>query len=159
MEYMFLPGFLGTRAQYFMDIVTVIVAVLPLLVFSSILLARKKQFKLHALTQNIIFIVSVIVVGYFEYGVRVAGGFNFFIAESGVSYTYASIVMITHIAIAVAAFVQWFITVVKANYQFKRKEIPGYKSSAHKKLAIRTFMGIVLTSFSGIWVYILLFVY
>ena len=159
MEYMFHPGFLGTRAQFFMDIVTLIVAVLPILVFSSILLARKKMYKLHALSQNIIYLFSVIVVGYFEYGVRVAGGFNFFVTESGVSYTYASVVMIMHIAIAVVTFLIWTYTVIKANYQFKKKEIPGLKSNAHKSLALKTFLGIIFTSFSGIWVYVLLFVY
>ena len=159
MEYMFLPGFLGTRAQFFMDVVTVIVAILPFLVSGSIYLAKMKMFRLHALTQNIIFIVSVIVVGYFEYGVRVAGGFNFFVTESGVSHTYASIVMILHISIAVFTFLQWTFTIIRANYQFAKKEIPGYKSRDHIKFAIRTYLGIIATSFSGIWVYVLLFVY
>jgi len=159
MEYMFLPGFLGTRAPYFMDIVTLIVAVLPLLVYASIMLARKKLYKLHALTQNIIFVVSVIVVGYFEYGVRAGGGFDFFISESGVSRTYASIVMVMHIAIAVITFFTWLTTVLKANYQFIKGQIPGMKSSSHKALAVKTFLGIIFTSFSGIWVYVLLFIY
>ncbi|QSZ41008.1 DUF420 domain-containing protein [Sulfurimonas aquatica] len=159
MDYMFAQGFLGTRAPFFMDFVTLIVAVLPLLVFSSILLARQGRYKLHALTQNLIFIVSVIVVGYFEYGVRVGGGFDFFISESGVSKSYASVVMVLHIMIAIVTFFTWVVTVFKANIQFSKGLIPGEKSTSHKSLARKTFLGIIFTSFSGIWVYVLLFVY
>ncbi|WP_297441773.1 DUF420 domain-containing protein [Sulfurimonas sp.] len=159
MEYMFTEGFLGTRAPIFMDFVTLIVAVLPLIVYSSILLAKKKLYKAHGLSQNIIFVVSVIVVGYFEYGVRVGGGFDAFIQGSEVSHTYVSIVLGVHIFIAFLTLIYWATTIIKANIQFAKAEIPGIKSSAHKLLALKTFLGIVFTSFSGIWVYLLLFVY
>jgi len=156
---MFAQGFLGTRAPLFMDTVTLIVALLPLLVYFAIQLARKKFYKIHALTQNIIFIVSVIVVGYFEYGVRIGGGFDAFMQGSGVSHTYASIVLVLHVIIATLTLLYWSVTIFTANYQFIKKTLPGKKSNAHKLLALKTFLGIVFTSFSGIWVYLLLFVY
>lgn len=159
MEYMFSQGFLGTRAPFFMDFVTLIVAILPLLVFGAIIFAKKKLYKLHAFAQNIIFIVAVIVVGYFEYGVRSDGGFDAFIEGSGVSHTYASVVLGVHILIAVTTLVYWIITLYKANRQFATNALPGVKSHSHKILAMKTFIGIVFTSFSGIWVYLLLFVY
>ncbi len=159
MDYMFVEGFLNTRAPFFMDFVTLIVSALPLLVYGSILLSRRKLYKLHALTQNIIFIVSVIVVGYFEYGVRAGGGFDAFMEGSSVSYTYSSVVLGVHIFIAMITLFYWSITIFKADYQFIKGLIPGEKSPAHKLLAIKTFVGITLTSFSGIWVYLLLFVY
>ena len=159
MEYMFGEGFFGTRAPFFMDFVTLIVALLPLLVYSSIMMAKKDFYKIHALSQNIIFIISVIVVGYFEYGVRLSGGFDAFMEGSGVSHIYASLVLAVHIFIAVVTLIYWSRTIIKANYQFAKKMIPGRKSHEHKLLARKTFLGIVLTSFSGIWVYLLLFVY
>ncbi|ADN08442.1 DUF420 domain-containing protein [Sulfurimonas autotrophica] len=159
MDYMFAQGFLGTRAPLFMDVVTLIVAVLPVLVYGAIKLARQKLYKAHALSQNLIFIVSVIVVGYFEYGVRIGGGFDAFIKGSGVSHTYVSIVLGLHVIIAVLTLIYWSITIVKADYQFSKRLIPGPKSNEHKVLALKTFLGIVFTSFSGIWVYLLLFVY
>ena len=159
MDYMFTQGFLGTRAPLFMDVVTLIVAVLPLLVYGAIVLARKKFYKAHGFVQNIIFVVSVIVVGYFEYGVRVGGGFDAFIKGSGVSHTYASIVLGLHVIIAIVTLFYWSVTIFQANYQFLKKSLPGPKSNSHKILALKTFLGIVCTSFSGIWVYLLLFVY
>ena len=159
MSYMFQAGFLGTRAPFFMDFVTLIVAFLPIIVMASILLARRGHYKLHALSQNIIFVAAVIVLGYFELGVRVGGGFDAFMQGSGVSHTYASIVLVMHIIIAVVMLFYWIRTVLNANFQFRKGLIPGVKSREHKMLAAKTFMAIIFTSFSGIWVYLLLFVY
>lgn len=159
MQAMFEAGFLGTRAPLFMDIVTLIVAILPLLVFGSILLARKKMYRLHVITQNIIFVVSLIVVAYFEVGVRVGGGFDAFVSDTGVSHSYALWVLIVHIIIAVATLVFWTLTMIGANMQYAKKELPGRYSIGHRKLAVKAVLGIILTSLSGIWVYLLLFVY
>jgi len=151
MEYMFSEGFLGTRAPIFMDLVTLIVAVLPLLVFGAISLARAKKYKLHSYAQIFIFAFSVIVLVYFETGVRVGGGFNYFMDGSSVSHGYAFGVLILHIIIAIVTLIIWFSAIIRA-----KKFITSGK---HKQVGIATFIGIVLTSLSGIWVYLLLFVY
>ncbi|PCI09174.1 MAG: hypothetical protein COB73_05970 [Flavobacteriaceae bacterium] len=61
-KYMFEVGFFGTRAPFFMDLVTLIVALLPLLVAGAIAFARNKHYKVHAYVQITIFTFSVIVV-------------------------------------------------------------------------------------------------
>jgi len=159
MNYMFQTGFLGTRAPFFMDFVTLIVALLPLLVLIAISFSKRKSYKLHALTQTFIFIISVVVVGYFEYGVRLGGGFNAFIKGSSISHDYALWVLIIHIVIATLTLIFWTKTLIQASKDKKRFKLPGQYSIKHKKSGIRTFMGISLTSFTGIWVYLLLFVY
>ena len=148
MDYMFEAGFLGTRAPLFMDFVTIIVAFLPLLVFVAITLAKIKQYQAHKISQSFLFVFSSIVVSYFEYGVRRGGGFNGFMEGSTVGHNYALIVLILHIIIACITMFLWVITIIAA-----------IKKKPHKKLGIKTFMGITLTSISGIWVYLLLFVY
>ena len=75
MEYMFAKGFLGTRAPFFMDFITLIVTLLPLFVAIGILFARRYDYEIHALIQMSIFILSLVIFGYFEYGVRLGGGF------------------------------------------------------------------------------------
>ncbi len=159
MNYMFEAGFLGTRAPFFMDMVTLIVVCLPLLVYAAILFAKSKRYKLHMLLQNVIFVFSVVVIAYFELGVRIGGGFKAFFVDSGVSHTYASVVLGTHILIATITLFYWVLIMIRVNYEFAKKLIPGRNSNAHKILAIKTFTGILFTSFSGIWVYLLLFVY
>ena len=56
MEYMFHEGFLGTRAPMFMDMVTLIVALLPFLVGSAIYFAKIRKYKVHAFLQIFIFV-------------------------------------------------------------------------------------------------------
>ncbi|MCW8895709.1 MAG: DUF420 domain-containing protein [Sulfurimonas sp.] len=148
---MFNAGFLGTRAPVFMDIVTLIVALLPLLVAGAISLARNKHYKAHSYIQIFIFAFSVIVLSYFEYGVRLSGGFDAFMHESSVSYSYAFMVLIFHIAISIITLIIWAAAIFRA-----KKMIQSY---THRKVGLITFAGVVLTSLTGIWVYFLMFVY
>ena len=157
MDYMFKAGFLGTRAPFFMDFVTLIVALLPLLVGMAILMAKKRDYRLHNYAQTIIFIISVVVVGYFEYGVRLGGGYDAFIKETQVSHSYLFMVLMVHIVIAVLTLGIWASTLFKAKKDYQAG-LPGPYSHSHKRAGIRTYIGIVLTSFSGVWIYLLLFV-
>jgi len=159
MDYMFESGFLGTRAPFFMDFVTIVVALLPFLVLVAIAMAKVKAYRLHAFTQTVIFIVSIIVVGYFEYGVRLEGGFDAFMQNSNTSHTYALWVLITHIIIATISLIIWTKTIFIAYRETRNSKLPGRFSEEHKKAGIYTFIGIFLTGITGLWVYILLFVY
>ncbi len=151
MNYMFEIGFLGTRAPFFMDFVTLIVAFLPLLVAAAISFAKHKKYRLHAFVQIFIFAFTIIVFSYFEVGVRMAGGFDVLMDGSSVSHNYAFFVLMLHIAIAIATLIIWFMMFIRVK-KFLAQAI-------HRKLGRILFLGIVLTSFSGIWVYLLLFVY
>lgn len=157
MDYMFQPGFLGTRAPFFMDFVMIMVALLPLLVVIAISFAKKKHYTLHALVQSTIYVVAVVVVGYFEYGVRAGGGYEGFVKGSSVSHHYAFYVLLFHIAVAVIGFIVWTYTLWTARKDSKAKTLPGLYSKSHKKAGKRAFLWIVATSVTGIWVYILLF--
>lgn len=151
MEYMFEQGFFGTRAPLFMDMVTLIVALLPFLVAGAIYLAKIKKYKYHAFMQIFIFAFSVIVVSYFEYGVRLGGGYKYFIETTTSSHDYVFIVLMFHIAIALATLIVWSTTFIMI-----KKLLATHK---HKKAGLLTFVGVVMTSLTGIWVYMLLFVY
>ena len=148
---MFQSGFLGTRAPLFMDFVTLIVALLPFLVAFSIHLAKKRSYKLHAFFQIFIFIFSVIVLVYFETGVRISGGFDAFMKDSNVSYSYALVVLVSHIIISILTLMFWMKNL------FMSKKLLHYRK--HKQIGFITFIGIIFTSLSGIWVYFLMFVF
>ncbi len=157
---MFEAGFLGTRAPFFMDFVTLIVALLPLLVGIAISFARKQKYELHGIVQTLIFVISIIVVSYFEYGVRLGGGYEAFVQNTHVSHDYLFVVLTIHIVISVITLGIWASTIFHARRESKRGGIlPGSHSESHKKAGLRTFVGIVLTSLTGIWVYLLLFVF
>lgn len=149
--YMFEAGFLGTRAPFFMDFVTLIVALLPFLVALAISFARSKRYKAHSYAQVFIFAFSVIVLFYFEFGVRLGGGFDSFMKGSHVSHDYALFVLIFHIIISLITIVFWGIAI------FMAKKL--LQLGKHRKVGLITFVGVVLTSLTGIWVYFLMFVY
>jgi len=157
MDYMFKIGFLGTKAPFFMDFVLIMVVLLPILAYTAILFAKEKNYKLHALTHQILFVIAFIVVGYFEYGVRKGGGYDEFIKYSTVSHTYSFIVLIIHILIAMIGFGIWLYTIIQAKKNYKNSKLEIEYIQKHKKLGIYSFISIVFTSITGIWVYLILF--
>lgn len=159
MDFLFTSGFLGTRAPLFMDIVSVIVAVLPFLIYGAISLAKKKNYSAHESVQKLLFMISVIVVGFFEYGVRMEGGYKNLMEGSSVSHDYLLYVLIFHIIISVITLILWVMTLYTAKRYKKQSTLPGLYAKAHKKDGIRTFIGIILTMLTGAWVYALLFVF
>jgi putative membrane protein len=159
MDFMFLPGFLGTRAPLFMDIVSVIVALLPFLIYGAISLAKKKNYSAHESVQKVLFVVSVIVVGFFELGVRMEGGYKSLMEGSSVSHNYLLYVLIFHIIISVITLILWIKTLYFAKHYKKQSTLPGLYAQTHKKDGQRTFIGIILTMLTGAWVYALLFVF
>ena len=159
MDFMFQPGFLGTRAPLFMDIVSVIVALLPFLIYGAISLAKNGNYSAHESVQKLLFVVSVIVVGFFEVGVRMEGGYKNLMEGSSVSHDYLLYVLIFHIIISVITLILWVKTLYTSKRYKKQSTLPGLNSQAHKKDGQRTFIGIILTMLTGAWVYALLFVY
>jgi len=159
MDYMFQAGFLGTRAPLFMDIVSVIVAALPFLIYGAIMLAKKKNYRAHESAQSFLFVISVIVVGFFEYGVRMEGGYKNLMEGSSVSHDYLLYVLIFHILISVSTLIIWIKTLYFAKRYKKLSTLPGLNAQAHKKEGQWTFIGILATMLTGAWVYMLLFVF
>jgi putative membrane protein len=159
MDFMFQAGFLGTRAPLFMDIVSVIVALLPFLIFGAISLAKKKNYSAHESVQKLLFVVSVIVVAFFEIGVRMEGGYKSLMEGSSVSHDYLLYVLIFHIIISVITLILWVKTLLGAKRYKGQSTLPGLYSHAHKKDGQYTFIGIILNMLTGAWVYALLFVY
>lgn len=159
MDYIFQPGFLGTRAPFFMDFVSVIVAVLPFLIYGAIMLAKKKNYHAHERVQGLLFVISVIVVGFFEYGVRMEGGYKTLMEGSSVSHDYLLYVLVFHIIISVITLILWVKTLYFAKRAKKQSALPGLSSATHRKDGQRTFVGIILTMLTGAWVYALLFIF
>lgn len=156
---LFDKGFLGTNAPLFMDLVTIIVALLPLLILISIKFAKDKKFKLHIFSQTILYVITLIVVLFFEYGVRKVGGFNAFMQSSKVSYNYSLIVLIMHILISIYMLFIWSKTIFLAFKNYKSKTLPGVYSAIHIKNGKKSTIAIILSSLTGIWVYLLLFTF
>ena len=159
MTYMFAPGFFGTKAPFFMDFVTIVVALLPFLVWFGVGLVRKGYYATHTFYQISLFLISLLVVGWFEYGVRAGGGFNAFIEDNPRSVTLMLVILIVHIVISTATTIYWAKTLWQAYAHYRDGSLPGGFSVRHIARAKLTLIGIFLTALTGIWVYLMLFVY
>lgn len=159
MQYMFTPGFFGTGAPFFMDLVTTIVALLPLALYLGILLARQGHYSLHHCYQWFLFFLSIAVVGWFEYGVRAGGGFARFAQQSQLPHWLLVSFLVLHIAIAVATLLWWLRTLILAERNWRGKNLPGGYSLRHIRSGWLSAWGIFLTALTGIWVYLLLILF
>lgn len=154
---MFEQGFLQTDAPFYMDLVTTYFAILPFLLLSAIIMAMKKRLELHYKMQLSIFIFTLVMVVIFEIGVRISGGFAEFMKSANVNETFMLLFLVTHILIALASVVAWSILIYSAVKEFKLGAKPFVKS--HKKLGMLVYAGMSITSFMGVTIYYLLFIY
>jgi putative membrane protein len=154
---MFGTGFLGTSAPFYMDFITVYFALLPVLMFFSILLAVKKQYEKHFLSQLILFAVTLVVVVVFEVGVRVSDGFIEFMQNAHVSYGFMITFLVVHVSIALVSVILWSALLYGAikSYKLENKGV----SASHKKVGKLVFLGMSIASYMGVGVYYLLFLY
>ena len=158
MEYMFQAGFLGTRAPFFMDVFVVIVSLLPFLIGLAIWFSINRYYKLHRFFQTLLFLITVIVLIYFEYGMHKSGGFSEYMKSSSVDPKLALYFLIFHIIIASIALLMWGYIMRFAVSDRKRRALPGLYSSSHKKSGRRVAFLILLTSITGAGVYWMLFI-
>ncbi len=159
MEYMFVPGFLGTRAPFYMDFVTLIVSFLPFLVALAIFFAKKKFIKLHIASQLLLFVFSVVIVSYFEYGIRADGGFEKFVKGSSLSENFIFGFLLFHIAISLFTTIWWTKTIWTGLRDYRQKILPGPASHRHAQSGRLSMIGVSLTAFTGLWVYLFLFLF
>ena len=158
MEYMFQAGFLGTRAPLFMDEFVVVVALLPFLIGLSIWLVIRGYYKLHRFFQTTLFLITLVVLIYFEYGIHIGGGFSYYMKDSSINPDLARYFLIFHIIVATITLIIWSFTMRFAIGDRKRRALPGLYSSSHKKTGRRLAFLILLTSLTAIGIYWILFI-
>ena len=155
---MFEIGFLGTRAPLFMDILTLYFAVVPFLVALSIRFAVRKKLLWHIYSQIAVFVMTLVMVVFFEIGVRVDGGFNAYMQESVFSYNAVLAYLIFHILFALMSMIAWGITIYSAYKAFRTEGLSSAYFKMHRKRAQWVFLAIVINSILGVSMYPILFI-
>lgn len=151
-------GFLNTKAPFFLDLITIYFAFLPILLAISIRFAIKKEYKKHLTSQSIILFFTLFMIIIFETGVRITGGFIEFSKESTlVSYSFLLSFLIIHIIIAIFSVAGWLYLYIYSYKLYKNNQMEKLKSSKHKKIGKYIFLCLTLTSYMGVAIYILLF--
>lgn len=151
----FEPGFLGTKAFMYMDIVTLYFALLPFLLAFSIYQAVRGNTKLHYQSQFVILAVTIVMVLIFEIGVRLTGGFVEYAKQSPLSFDFLLVFLVVHIFIALMAVGGWIYLII-ATYKAYQNGILE-KSAQHRKMGKWIFGALTLTSIMGCSLYLFLF--
>lgn len=153
----FEPGFLGTRAALYLDVVTLYFALLPFLLFYVIRLAVKGDVRGHYRGQFAVLFVSIFMVVVFEIGVRLSGGFAEFVRESRFPYDFMVGFLAFHILISLASVTGWVVLIYRSFKRYRAEGNSAAFSVAHKRAARWVFAGIAATSLTGCMVYGFLF--
>ncbi|MDD2370251.1 MAG: DUF420 domain-containing protein [Sulfuricurvum sp.] len=151
----FEPGFLGTKALMYMDIVTLYFAILPFLLGLSIYQAIRGNNKLHYQSQFIILAITLVMVIIFEIGVRVTGGFVEYAKESPISYDFLLMFLVVHIFIAIMAVGGWIYLIIASYKSYRDGTLEN--SAKHRKMGRWIFVALTITSIMGCSIYLFLF--
>lgn len=154
---MFSNGFLGTSAPFYMDLATLYFAILPFLLGIGIRYAVKKELDKHYKVQLGTFILTLLIVVFFEIGVRVSGGLFAFMQESHINYTFMVVFMIIHIIIAITSVLIWSALIYGAVKAQRNKNIS--LPASHQRFGKYVFAGLTVTAFMGVMIYYFLFIY
>ncbi len=148
---MFPPGFLGTRADVLIDIVTLsFIIVLPILIVSWQLARNKNDYASHRKIQLALGLTLAIVVAVFEYDLSASGGI-FELTKGGI---YEGTVLLNgtiyiHTLFAVLASFIWVGLILASLIKFANPPKPNAFSSKHRfwgRAGMVTMIGAGLTS-------------
>jgi len=146
---MFESGFLGTNAPMYMDVITLYFGILPLLMGTAIYMAVKKRYELHKKMNLAIYAITLLVVVFFEVGVRLSGGFAYFIQDSNAQYAFLFTFLLFHILVAFVSVVAYSLLIYKTVTKLQN----------HRKFGILVYLGMTVTSITGVMIYYFLFLY
>jgi len=154
---MFSAGFLGTSAPFYMDLVTLYFALLPLLLGVAISFAVRGLYDTHYRMQLSVFVLTLLMVVVFEVGVRISGGFLAFMEQSQASHDMMVLLLVVHILVALISVVLWSALIYGAIKRNRIEALP--MTPSHRKVGYYVFGGMSLTAIMGVSIYYFLFVY
>lgn len=155
-------GFLGYDASFMLDfVVTALVLVVPILVFSLYQVKYRKNYKLHRNLQILLGVVLLLAVGAFEVDMQIVhGGWQNIVNKDSSAprlnaeeLAFVRKVLQVHLIFAISTPFLWATTTILALKKFSIPPIPGPHSSLHRKLGILSTLDLVLTSLTGLVFY------
>jgi putative membrane protein len=152
---MFPQGFLGTRADFLMDVVILaLVAVVPLVLYNWSL-ARRGQYGIHKTLQVSLAVLLAVVVGLFEYNLRLQGG----IFEATKASSYAGSFTLDfwiyfHTFFAITTIIVWATLIVLSLRRFPSPPVPGAFSATHRRWGRIGMIWMLVTGVTSLPVYV-----
>lgn len=151
-------GFLGTRADLFMDVVIVVVAAVPGLLALTGALARRGAWLWHKRLQLVLSGVFAVVLVAFEAYIRWKGGVDGISVGSSLHQSSALYVFLAvHLSFAISSALLWGWLVYASLRRFPPRPVPSDFSATHKRWGRIALIDMGLTSITGLGLYGLCF--
>ena len=160
-------GFLGFDASFMLDfVVTALVAIVPVLLYSLYAVKVSRRFTLHRNLQIGLGITLLVAVLGFEIDTQlIHGGWKNIVNKqadsprlTGDALAEATRVLRIHLIFAISTPFLWAGTLFYALKKFPNPPQPGAHSKVHKALGWAAVIDIVMTSVTGLWFYYVAFV-
>ena len=148
-------GFLGTRADAFVDSAMVYLVAAPFLMAYAIRLARRRRYRQHRNLQVTLLVAGIVAVLALEGSIRFGSAQEAF-ALSSATGPWRAWLFYGHLVVAFATSIAWFTLVVLSWRRFTHT-LPGSFGGSHRRTGALTFVGLFVTSASGTALYIVSF--
>jgi len=145
------------NAPKYMTIFSIFSSSLPFFLYLSIYQAKKKNIKIHFISQSILLGLTLLFVIYFEIMVRMYGGFLEFSDNSLVPYSFLIAYLFLHIIIASSSLGGWIYLYISSLKAYLKKDEVYFHSHKHKRIGIAIFMALTVNSIMGLLLHVFLF--
>ena len=150
-------GFLGTRADAFVDAAIVLLVVAPFLMAYALRLAARRRHRAHRNLQAGILGVAVVAVLMLETSIRFGSAGEAYRASSLYGPAMVGLFAV-HLAVAVPTFVAWCWLAALSWRRFAHT-LPGPFGRRHRLWGKLAFVGLCLSSATGVAMYVMGFAF
>ncbi len=149
-------GFLGTRADVFVDVAMVFFAAAPFLMGRALRLAAQRRYRAHRRLQVGVLLGGIVAVLLLEGSIRFGNAVDAFTVSAFYGTATMAGLFAVHLAVAVPTFIGWCVLAVLSSRRFPRI-LPGSFSPRHRFWGRLTFAGLWLTCVTGLGLYVMSF--
>ena len=146
-------GFLGTRADTLIDLAIVFFVLAPFLMVYALRLAAQRRHREHRNLQAGLLLAAVVAVLMLEISLRFGSAGEAFAASSLYGPPMTAL-FVVHLAIAIPTFILWCWLAALSWRRFSHT-LPGPFGRTHRRWGKLAFVGLCLSSATGIGLYVM----
>ena len=146
-------GFLGTRADTLIDLAIVFFVLAPFLMVYALRLAAQRRHREHRNLQAGLLLAAIVAVLMLEISLRFGSAGEAFAASSLYGPPMTAL-FVVHLAIAIPTFILWCWLAALSWRRFSHT-LPGPFGPTHRRWGKLAFVGLCLSSATGIGLYVM----
>ena len=150
-------GFLGTRADAFVDLAIVFFIVAPFLMAYALRLAAQRRYREHRNLQAGVLVAGIVAVLMLEVSIRFGNAAEAYAASTLYGLPIATL-FVVHLAVAIPTFIVWCWLATLSWRRFTRT-LPGPFGRTHRRWGRLAFLGLCLSSLTGTGLYVMGFAF